>query len=96
MKHGELRAFVHNVADSLASGIGLLIGVYGTDVFGEARLSHDGSLTVDFLNGTIVEGGASKSLAAAVSLYREALAKLISDAGGSNIRSQRGPGPLLV
>lgn len=83
MKHGELRAFVHNVADSLASGIGLLIGVYGTDVFGEARLSHDGSLTVDFLNGTIVEGGASKSLAAAVSLYREALAKLISDAGGS-------------
>ena len=83
MKHDELRSFVHNVADSLTSGIGLLIGTYSTDVFGEARRSPGGALTVDFLNGTIVEGEASKSLAGAVSLYRGALAKLISDAGGS-------------
>jgi hypothetical protein len=83
MKHGELRSFVHNVADSLASGIGLLIGVYDTDVFGEARLSSSGALTVDFLNGTVVECEASKSLAGAVALYREALAKLISEAGSS-------------
>ena len=83
MKHSELRAFVHNVADSLASGIGLLIGVYEMDIYGEARASTGGALTVDFLNGKIVEGEASKSLAEAVSLYRDALAKLISDAGGS-------------
>ena len=28
MKHAELRSIIHNVADSLASGIGLLIGHY--------------------------------------------------------------------
>lgn len=83
MKHTELRAVVHNVADSLASGIGLLIGVYEMDVFGEAETSTNGALTVDFLNGTIVEGEASKSLADAVSLYRDALARLIGRAGGS-------------
>jgi len=83
MKHGELRAFVHNVADSLASGIGLLIGVYEMDVFGEAHASSGGALTVDFLNGKIVEGEASESLVRAVALYRNALVKLVSDAGGS-------------
>lgn len=83
MKHGELRSIVHNVADSLASGIGLLVGVYGADVFGEAQASTNSALTVDFLNGTIVEGEASASLTDAVSRYGDALAKLISDAGGS-------------
>jgi hypothetical protein len=83
MKHGELRAIVHNIADSLASGIGLLIGVYDTDVFGEARRSPGGALTVDLLNGLVVEGAASSSIAGAVALYRDALAKLCSEAGGS-------------
>ena len=83
MKHSELRAAVHNVADSLGSGIGLLIGVYEMDIYGEARASRQGALTVDFLSGSVVEGQVSKSLAEAVALYRDALAKLIADAGGS-------------
>ena len=82
MKHAELRSIVHNVADSLSSGIGLLIGVYEMDVFGEASRSVDGAMTVDFLRGS-VEGQASKSLVDAIQLYREALAKLCADAGGS-------------
>jgi hypothetical protein len=83
MKHAELRAVVHNVGDSLASGIGLLIGVYEMDVFGEASRSQDGSLTVDFLAGRVTEGTASTSLTEAVSLYRDALAKLCLQAGSS-------------
>ncbi len=83
MKHAELRSIVHNVADSLASGIGLLIGVYEMDVFGEASRSPGGVLTVDFLHGSVVEGKASPSLVEAVSLYHAALAKLCSSAGGS-------------
>jgi hypothetical protein len=49
MKHAELRSIVHNVADSLASGIGLMIGVYNSDTFGEAARSPSGLITVDFL-----------------------------------------------
>ena len=83
MKHAELRSIIHNVADSLASGIGLLIGHYEMDVFGEASRSPDRSIIVDFLNGVVVEGECSPSLAAAVSRYRVALQELCSKAGGS-------------
>ena len=37
MKHDELRSIGHNIADSLASGCGLMIGVYDMDIFGEAE-----------------------------------------------------------
>lgn len=83
MKHAELRAILHNVADSLGSGIGLLIGVYEMDVFGEAARSPGGTLTVDFLRGVITDGKPSSSLKRAVSLYRDALVRLCADAGGS-------------
>jgi hypothetical protein len=83
VKHAALRAVVHNVADSLASGIGLLIGHYEMDVFGEAARSPGGSLTIDLLHGHVTEGVASSSLAEAVSLYRAALARLCARAGGS-------------
>ena len=83
VKHAELRSIVHNVADSLASGIGLLIGHYEMDVFGEASRSPGGSLTVDFVRGRISEGIGSSSLAESVALYANALAKLCEEAGGS-------------
>lgn len=76
MKFGELRSIGHNIADSLASGIGLLIGVYQMDIFVEASGSPEGFITVDFLAGTTDGGKPSKSLAKAVSLYRDALIKL--------------------
>lgn len=83
MEHAELRAIVHNVADSLGSGIGLMIGHYETDVYGEALRSPEGAITVDFLKGTVIEGEPSASLAASVALYRDALASLCFKAGGS-------------
>ncbi len=83
MKHAELRAIVHNVADSLASGVGLLIGYYAMDVFGEAARSEEGAMTVDLLTAGVTEGDASESLRNAILLYREALPKLCEKAGGS-------------
>ena len=83
MKHAELRAIVHNVANSLASGIGLLIGVYEMDVFGEASRSSKGFLIVDFLAGSVREEKVSQELSRAIALYREALAGLCQRAGGS-------------
>jgi hypothetical protein len=73
MKFDELRSIGHNIADSLASGIGLLVGVYEMDVFGEARRSPARCIVVDFLSGKIVEGKASPSLARAIALYGQAL-----------------------
>lgn len=70
------------MADSLASGVGFLIGMYGTAVFGEARKNRAGFLKVDFLNGTI-QGDASASLARAVNLYRDALPLLCEKHGAS-------------
>lgn len=76
MKFGELKSIGHNIADSLASGIGLLIGYYETDIFGEASRSPEGFIVVDFLNGTSEGGRPSGSLAQAITLYRHALRNL--------------------
>lgn len=59
-----LRAVGHNIADSLASGVGLPIDMRGSDVFGEAA---QGAITVDFLAGTASRG--SPALCAAVAAY---------------------------
>ncbi|WP_407154845.1 hypothetical protein [Bradyrhizobium sp. STM 3557] len=76
MKFAELRSIGHNIADSLASGIGLPIGIYETDIFGEARRNPERCITVDFLTGKVVTGRASPSLARAVGLYAKVLPTL--------------------
>lgn len=73
MKRGVLKAIGHNIADSLASGMGFPIGVYVTDIYGEASASPTGCVTVDFLTGTYEGGPLSESLAKAIKLYAEAL-----------------------
>jgi hypothetical protein len=83
MKFDELRSIGHNIADSLASGIGLLIGYYEMDIFGEARRSPEGFIAVDFLTGTCPAGAPSQSLVRAVALYGDALADLCSRHGSS-------------
>ena len=70
MKFAELRSIVHNAADSLGSGIGIMIGVYEMDIYGEAGRSAGGVIAVDFLTGKVIEGEASASLRKAVELYR--------------------------
>jgi len=71
------------MADSLASGIGILIGVYATDIFGEARRSLGGAITIDFLAAKATEGRISRSMAAAIAKYREALPGLCKKQGAS-------------
>lgn len=81
MKHGVLASVAHNIADSLASGIGLMIGLYSMDVFGEAAASPEGFIEVDFLTGTTTGAATSASLANAISLYAEALPGLCRSHG---------------
>jgi len=71
------------MADSLGSGIGLLIGVYDTNVFGEARRSPGGVIRVDFLAGKATRGNVSRSLEAAIAKYRSALPALCAKHGAS-------------
>jgi hypothetical protein len=83
MKFDQLRAIGHNIADSLAGGMGLLIGVYRTDIFDEAGRSPEGFMTVDFLIGTATGASPSPSLVRALLLYRDALAELCARHGTS-------------
>lgn len=76
MKLGTLRAVGHNIADSLASGIGLMIGVYEMYVFKEAANSPEGYIEVDFLDGTTSGAKPSATLQRAIKLYSEALPDL--------------------
>lgn len=81
MKFGKLESIAHNVADSLGSGIGLLVGVYEMDIFGEAKRSPEGYITVDFLTGTSSGGIPSADLARAIALYKKGLAELCEKHG---------------
>jgi len=83
MKIGTLRAIAHNVADSLGSGIGMLIGVYDMDVFGEALRSPGKAISIDFLSAKATKGRVSSKLRAAIVKYRKALPNLCDKHGVS-------------
>jgi len=76
MKFGTLKSIGHNIADSLASGIGMMIGVYEMDVFGEAAATPEGFIEVDFLTGLASGGKPSHELLRALDLYARALPEL--------------------
>ncbi|HEY3656027.1 MAG TPA: hypothetical protein VGL34_13765 [Steroidobacteraceae bacterium] len=56
MKFKQLEAIGHHIADSLGSGVGLPIGVYFTDVFGEASRLPEGFIMIDFLTAKATTG----------------------------------------
>ncbi len=72
MKHDHLCAIGHNIADSLASGMCFVIGIWSLDVFGEAA-AGDGVIEVDFLHGRIVHGACSENLRKAVTRFANVL-----------------------
>jgi len=81
MKFDVLRAIGHNLADSLGSGIGLLVGIYQCDVYGEAKARNDKEITVDFLKGEALGQAVSSTLAGAIARYRSGLADLCAKHG---------------
>jgi hypothetical protein len=70
MKHGELVAIAHNLADSMSSGIGLMIGFHPMNIYHEAAKSPDGHITIDMLTGAISGGPVSPDLKDAFEQYR--------------------------
>jgi hypothetical protein len=73
MKFGQLKSLGHNIADSLGSGIGLMIGIYEMDIYAEASANEEGFIAVNFLDGTVSGSPLSAGLRAAIGLYRDAL-----------------------
>ncbi|MBK7673239.1 MAG: hypothetical protein IPJ24_17905 [bacterium] len=76
MKLGELTSFGHNLADSLASGMCFMAGIFRVDVFGEASASSEGYIVVDFLRGETEGGTASASLKSAIRRFSELVPSL--------------------
>jgi hypothetical protein len=75
MKHNQLHSIAHNYAESLACGLGFVVGIFGTDVFADAASNDDGAVTVDFLNGTIHGNTADDRLSRAIPLYKKEFPK---------------------
>jgi hypothetical protein len=72
MKHDRLCAIAHNFADSMASGLGFVVGYCSTEVFKEAAASPDGVIEIDFLRGHVVRGSASHDLKDAAVIFGQA------------------------
>jgi hypothetical protein len=83
MKHDQLCAIAHNLADSMASGLCFVIGYHPVDIFGEAALSKNRLIEVDFLEGRIVRGNASDNLKLAAASFKDILPKFCLDNGAS-------------
>ncbi|MEO0393649.1 MAG: hypothetical protein AAF213_10450 [Pseudomonadota bacterium] len=73
MKFGVLKSIGHNLADSLGSGICLIVGAYSLDIYGEVRHSPEGYIEVDFLTGTSMGATPSALLAEAFRDIAQAL-----------------------
>ncbi|KRA58563.1 hypothetical protein ASD79_14845 [Caulobacter sp. Root655] len=83
MRFGTLRSIAHNLGDSIASGLGLPIGLYGYDVFAEARASAEGYVEIDFMKGEMRGAMPSNVMSEAILRYLDWLSILAAKHGGS-------------
>lgn len=81
MKVGELTSFGHNVADSLASGICIMAGIYSVDIYREAASSIEGHIIVDFKTGSTSGSPVSPDLKRAIHRFSELLPDLAKKHG---------------
>jgi hypothetical protein len=66
MKHGALTSIAHNIADSMGSGIGFMIGLWDMAIYTEAAKSPNGYITVDLMTGAVSGGPTSQNLTKAI------------------------------
>ena len=83
MKHNQLHSVANNFADSLASGISLVIGHYDLDVFAVAEANGDRSVLVDFLTGAVKSEVHDRKLKEAVPLFQKAFPEFCGKHGVS-------------
>jgi hypothetical protein len=81
VKFGNLKSLGHNIADSVACGMGFPVGIFIMNVFAEAESEAPGYIEIDFLSASTNGAPASSSLKKAIELYRQALPDLASKHG---------------
>jgi hypothetical protein len=81
VKFGNLKSLGHNIADSVACGLGFPIGFFIMNVFAEAESGEPGYIEIDFLSASTKGAAASSSLKRAIELYSQALPDLASKHG---------------
>lgn len=75
MKHAVLRAIIHNLADTLSSGVSLLAASYDLDIYRDADGAGPAGVTVNFLNAT-ADAPVSQAVQDALPELREALDRI--------------------
>jgi hypothetical protein len=83
MKHSALRAILHNIADSLASGCSFMFGAYNIDIYADAAKSGLSGLRVDFKSGRVLAGRASPKIEQLLVQIPEVLASRCAAAGAA-------------
>ena len=83
VKHAVLRSIAHNLADSISSGCCLLISDHDIGVYDEAKQTEEKCITVDLLQGTVLEHGASIKLTSQIRQCSVALEGLARSQGAS-------------
>jgi len=81
VKFGNLKSLGHNIADSVACGMGFPVGVFIMNVFAEAESEAPGYIEIDFLSASTSGTPVSSSLKRAIELYSQALPDLASKQG---------------
>ncbi|NPD15307.1 hypothetical protein HOY34_08860 [Xinfangfangia sp. D13-10-4-6] len=76
MRMSDVRSVAHSVADSIVGGMSFLTTFYDLNVYKDAAQSQDGVLTIDFLNGKVVQGTPSAYLSSAMPHIIEAFDRL--------------------
>ena len=76
MKIGALASFGHNIADSLASGMCFMVGIYSAYIHREAAASPQGYIAVDFITGSTSGSPVSKELRQAILAFSTQLPEL--------------------
>lgn len=82
MKFGELRSIAHNLAHSVASGLGLPVGYFSYEIFTEVQASPMGYMEVDFIGGEMKGAMPSDVLSQALLHYKQWLLELAAKHGG--------------
>ena len=83
MRFGTLRSIAHNLGDSISTGLGLPIGLYGYDIFEEAKNSAKGFIEIDFIDGAIRGAMPSSVLSDALLQYTRWLHTLAAKHGAT-------------
>jgi hypothetical protein len=83
MKQGQLHAIAHNLADSIASGCSLLLGIYEFSIGAQIAKSPTGRVVIDCLHPRLIEGELTSDMRKLIAAIPGGLTRLCEDEHGA-------------